>query len=94
MIDGIQLSINLSICRHASFVFSLISLPFDMDTHITYKLQHSLRVSKFIMHTLFCLLTTQNVDELDVVGFGAGKPQNVKGNVCLDRVHAGIRIQD
>jgi sRNA-binding protein len=53
--------------------FSSISLSSGMDTYITYKLQRTLRVYKFIIRTLFCLLTTQKAWKLDADGVGAGK---------------------
>ena len=46
--------LSIYICRHDYYVFfpPLIFRSSGMDTYIAYKLQHTLRVTKFIIHPL------------------------------------------
>ena len=80
------------ICRHDYGLPSLspsISPSSGMDTYMTYKLQRTLRVSRFIIHP-FLFADTQNVRKRDTGGAGAGKPQKSwrQGTMCPCEIHS------
>jgi len=89
--------LSIYLCRHDYYVFSSpsISRSSVMDTYIAYKLQNTLRVTKFIIHPF--LSTDSPVGwGLDTNMAGAGKRNELsrRGTMCPTEHHSTrIRVQ-
>jgi len=85
--------LSIYLCRHDYVFFPPpISRSSGMDTYIAYKLQHTLRVTSFIIHPLL------SVDSPAGLGTtGAGKLNELwrRGIMCpAGHCSAGIRVQN